>query len=146
MNYFTCDTSTIISRKLSDLPDNFLFSAVVFMELMASSKDDSQRRELELAYRDYAKDHSLIVPTIDDWLMASKVLFWLTQGRRRRSAKGKSPRLKPGATQRMALDGLIAVSARRWKTTVITDNWDDFKAIQRYCNVKLIKGPEFFKR
>lgn len=24
------------------------------------------------------------------------------------------------------------------------DNWDDFKAIQRYCNLKLIKGSAFF--
>jgi predicted nucleic acid-binding protein len=144
MAYFTCDTSTIISRKLSDLPDNFLFSSVVFMELMASAQDDSQRRQLELTYKDYAKDNSLIVPNTDDWLMASKVLYWLTQGRKR-SAKGKSPRLKPGASQRMALDVLIAVSARRWKTTVITDNWDDFKTIQRYCNVRIIRGAEFFK-
>ena len=115
------------------------------MELMASAKDDSQRRELELAYRDYAKDNSLIVPSTDDWLMTSKVLYWLAHGRKR-SAKGKSPRLKPGASQRMALDVLIAVSARRWSTTVITDNWDDFKAIQRYCNVKIVKGTEFFKQ
>lgn len=144
MAYFTCDTSTIISRKLSDLPDNFLFSSVVFMELMAGAKGDSQRRELELAYRDYGKDNSLIVPNTDDWLMASKVLYWLAQGRKR-GAKGKSPRLKPGDSQRMALDVLIAVSARRWSTTIITDNWDDFKAIQRYCNVRIVKGSEFFK-
>ena len=58
MRYYTCDTSVIISRKLSDLPDNFLFSSV--------------------------------------------------------SAIG-------------------------------TDNWDDFKAIQRYCHLKLIKGSDFFK-
>lgn len=141
MAYFTCDTSTIISRKLSDLPDNFLFSSVVFMELMASAKDDAQRRELELAYRDYERDNSLIVPDSSDWLMTSKVLYWLTHGRKRR-AKGKTPRLKPGASQRMALDVLIAVSSRRWRTTVITDNWDDFKAIQRYCNVKVIRASE----
>lgn len=144
MSYYTCDTSTIISRKLSDLPDNFLFSSVVFMELLASAKDNSQRKELELAYRYYATDHSLIVPDAGDWLMASNVLYWLAQGRRR-SAGGKSPRLRPGASQRMALDVLIAVSARRWNTTVITENWNDFKTIQHYCHVKIIKGSVFFK-
>jgi predicted nucleic acid-binding protein len=144
MAYFTCDTSTIISRKLSDLPDNFLLSSVVLMELMASAKDDSQRRQLELIYREYAKDNSLIVPSTDDWLMASKVLYWLAHGRKR-SSHGKFPRLKPGVSQRMALDVLIAVSARRWSTSIITDNWDDFRAIQRYCNVKIFKGSEFFK-
>lgn len=144
MAYFTCDTSTIISRKLSDLPDNFLLSSVVLMELMASAKDDSQRKELEILYKDYAKDRSLIIPNSDDWLLASKVLYWLAQGRRL-TERGKLLRLKPGATQRMALDALIAVSARRCSATVITDNWNDFKAIQRYCNVKLVKGSEFFK-
>lgn len=75
MAYFTFDTSTIISRKLSDLPDNFLLSSVVLMELMASAKDNSLRKELELLYQDYAKDRSLIIPNSDDWLLASKVLY-----------------------------------------------------------------------
>jgi predicted nucleic acid-binding protein len=144
MAYFTCDTSTIISRKLSDLPDNFLFSSVVFMELMASANDDILRKVYEHAYRSYQKDGSLILPDANDWLMASKVLYWLTQGRRR-GARGDAPRLKPGAAQRMALDVLIAVSARRYDATVITENWDDFKAIQHFCKFKLAKGSEFFK-
>ena len=45
----------------------------------------------------------------------------------------------------MALDALLAVSARRWKTTVVTENWNDFKSIQRFCNVKLIKATLFFQ-
>lgn len=143
MEYFTIDTSTVISRKLSDLPDNFLFSGVVFMELMASAKDDSRRRTLESNYRQYAKDNSLITPDADDWLMTGKVLFWLAQGRKR-EAKGKFPRLIPGASQRMALDVLIAVSARRWRAAVITDNWNDFRSIQNYCDVKIVKASEFF--
>jgi predicted nucleic acid-binding protein len=53
--------------------------------------------------------------------------------------------MRPGASQKMVLDALIATSARRWKATVITDNWDDFKAIQRYCNVKIVRGSELFK-
>jgi len=44
----------------------------------------------------------------------------------------------------MALDTLIATSARRWKATVVTDNWTDFKAIQYYCDVKIVKGSDFF--
>ena len=44
----------------------------------------------------------------------------------------------------MALDVLIAVSARRWKAAVVTENWLDFKAIQRYCNVTIIKASTFF--
>ncbi len=144
MPYFTIDTSTIISRKLLDLPDNFLFSSVVLMELMAGANDDSRQKAWQRAYREYEKDNSLIVPDVEDWLMSSKVLYWLTNARKKK-AKGKSPKLKQGATQRMALDVLLAVSARRWRTTVITDNWADFRAIQYYCDVKLVKASEFFK-
>lgn len=145
MPYFTCDTSTVISRKLLDLPDNFLLSAVVLMALMAGASDATEFKRYQALSRDYSKDHSLIVPNSDDWFLASKVLYWLAQARRRHPG-GRLLRLKPGATQRLALDSLIAASARRWKATVITENWDDFKAIQRYCNVKLVKGADFFGR
>lgn len=141
---YTFDTSVVISRKVSEIPDNFLFSAVVLMELMASAKDESERKRYETLARDYKRDNSLITPSLDDWLLSSKILYWLNQGRRKRSG-GKALRLKPGASQRMALDALIATSARRWNATIITDNWDDFKAIQRYCKIKLMRGADFFK-
>ncbi|HMF56716.1 MAG TPA: hypothetical protein VK619_10270, partial [Pyrinomonadaceae bacterium] len=88
--------------------------------------------------------NSLIVPDVDDWLMASRVLYWLSQGRRRR-AKGRALRLMPGASQRMALDVLIAVSAKSYDAIVVTENWDDFKAIQHYYKFRLARGSEFFK-
>jgi predicted nucleic acid-binding protein len=144
MAYFVCDTSTYISRKLSELPDNFLFSSIVLMELMASANDDAQRKIYEQVHRAYAKDNSLIVPDENDWLMASKVLYWLSQGRRR-SSKGQALRLKPGASQRMAMDVLLAVSAKSYDAMVVTENWNDFKAIQHYYKFKLAKGSDFFK-
>jgi hypothetical protein len=70
MAYYVCDTSTYISRKLSDLPDNFLFSSIVLMELMAGAIDDSQRKVYEQVHRAYARDNSLIVPDVDDWLLS----------------------------------------------------------------------------
>jgi predicted nucleic acid-binding protein len=148
MPYFTYDTSVIISRSLVDLPGvsgSFLMSAVVLMELTASARDDSQRKVYERLFREHKEDNSLIVPDEDDWLLASRILYWLAQSRRR-SLKGKLRRLPMGASQRMALDVLIAASARRWRATVVTDNWDDFKAIQRYCNTKIAKAADFFRR
>jgi len=144
MPYYTFDTSVVNSRKVIDIPDNFLFSSVVLLELIASAKDESERKRYEALARDYRNDNSLIVPNFEDWLLASRILHWLSQDRKKK-AGGRAPRSKPGATQRMALDTLIAVSARRWKATVVTNNWDDFKAIQRYCNVNLIKSSKFFK-
>ena len=147
MPYFTYDTSVLISRKLTDfraMPQGFLLSAIVLMELIAGVDDNSRRKFYERVFLQYQKNNSLIVPNEDDWLLASKVLYLLTQARKR-SQKGKLQRLAPGASQRLALDVLIAVSARRWKAHVVTENWTDFKAIQRYCNTTIIKAANFFQ-
>ena len=147
MAYFTYDTSVLISRKLTDfheMPQRFLMSAVVQMELIAGAEDPSRRKFYERAFRQYRKDNSLIVPNDDDWLLASKILFLLTHARKR-AQKGKLRRLPPGASQRLALDVLIAVSARRWNAHVVTENWADFKAIQRYCNTTIVKAGNFFR-
>ena len=147
MPYFTCDTSVIISRKLEELPGrsgNFLMSGVVLMELTASARDDSQRKLYERLFRKYSEDNSLMIPNEEDWLQACKVLYWLTQSRRR-GLGGKLKRLPAGASQRMALDVLIAVSARRWRATVVTENWNDFKLIERFTRTKIIKASAFFQ-
>ena len=147
MPYFTYDTSVIVSRKLSlhEMPRNFVMSAVVMMELMSSAADGSRRKSYERFFRQFQEDNLLIVPNVDDWLLAAKIMFLLTQDRKR-AGKGKLKRLPPGASQRLALDVLIAVSARRWKAQVVTENWGDFKAIQRYCNATIIKAAQFFRR
>jgi predicted nucleic acid-binding protein len=147
MPYFTYDTSVIIARKIRDLremPQDFLMSAVVLMELIASAADTSVRKTYEQLFHQYRRDKLLITPNDDDWLLAAKIMFLLTQ-ERRRDGKGRLKRLPPGASQRLALDVLIAVSARRWRAQVVTENWADFKAIQRYCNATIIKAAQFFK-
>lgn len=146
MPYFTYDTSVIISRKvdLRDMPPTFLLSSVVLMELAAGAIDVSQRKVFEQLFLQYQKDKSLIVPTEDDWLIAAKILFLLTHARKRLH-RGKLQRLASGASQRLALDVLI-VSARRWKAQVVTENWTDFKAIQRYCNTTIVKAASFFSK
>lgn len=147
MPYFTYDTSVIVSRRLFDLrdmPPTFLLSSVVLMELSAGAIDGSRRKGYEQLFLQYQKEKLLIVPTENDWLLASKILFLLTHARKR-SHRGNLPRLAPGASQRLALDVLIAVSARRWRAQVVTENWTDFKAIQRYCNTMIIKATNFFQ-
>jgi len=147
MAYFTYDTSVLIGRKLIDLRSRtkgLLLSSVVFLELTTSANDDSERKYYESVFHYYEQENSLIVPNEADWLLASKILFWLTR-RRRRVDGGRLRRLDPGMSQRMALDALIAASARRWKAAVVTDNWDHFKAIQYFCGVELIKASDFFR-
>ena len=147
MPYFTYDTSVCISRKLTEfheMPRDFRMSAVVLMELIAGAHDESRRKFHEVTFRQYQTSNLLIVPNEDDWLLAAKILFLLTHARRH-VQKGKLQKLPPGASQRLALDVLIAVSARRWRAQVVTENWSDFKAIQRYCNATIIKAAQFFK-
>src|SRR5437867_13030541 len=111
MPYFTYDTSVIISRKVMDLPGlpgSYLWSAVVLMELLTSARDDSQRKLYERLFRQYQQDNSLIVPDENDWLLASRLLYWLSQSRIL-TLKAKLTRLPTGVSQRMALDVLIAL-------------------------------------
>jgi predicted nucleic acid-binding protein len=143
VSLITFDTSVIIAYKVTELPQNFVLSAVVIAELTASASDDSTRKVYEAMRRELQKDYALIIPNDDDWLTASRILFWLTQGRKKK-AGGKTPKLIAGASRRMFLDALIAVSARRVEATVVTNDWDDFKAIQYYCPVKLKRGSKYF--
>jgi len=146
MPYFTYDTSIIVSKKLTDLermPQSFVMSAVVLLELMAGAEDRSIRKFWEGIFSHYQKRNLLIVPTVEDWLLAAKVLNLLAHSRKLLQ-KGKLRRLPPGISQRLALDALIAVSARRWKAQVVTENWADFKAIQRYCNTTIVRAATFF--
>ncbi len=147
MAYFTYDTSVCISRNIDfqKIPRNFLLSAPVMMELMAGDPNESRRKFFKEVFHQFQKDDLIIVPTADDWLVAANVLHLLTRARRRLQ-KGKLQRLPPGASQRLALDVLIAVSARRWKAQVVTENWTDFKAIQRYCNTTIIRAATFFRK
>jgi predicted nucleic acid-binding protein len=130
MAYFTYDTSVIISRNVTGLftmPGSFLLSAMVLMELSAGAADATERKVYEMLFSGYHKEGRLIIPNYEDWLLTSKILFLLTQSRRR-SERGRLKRLPPGASQRLALDVLIAVSARRWKAQIVTENWTDFKS------------------
>ena len=120
-------------------------SAVVLMELMAGANDRSYQKVYEQVFRHYQKNNLLIIPTYDDWFTTSKILYLLTQGRKRMQ-KGRIRPLPPGVSQHLALDVLIAVSARRWKAKVVTEIWADFKAIQRYCNTRIVRAAQFFKQ
>jgi predicted nucleic acid-binding protein len=145
MPIYTFDTSFIISNKLSVYPDNFLFSDVVLLELIGSASDESIFKQHQNTRRIFKEDGKLIIPNADDWLMAGKVLFWLEQGKRKGN-RGNAPPKRPGATQRMALDALIAISARRYKAIVVTENFDDFSAIKYYCDFRLMRGAEFLNK
>jgi predicted nucleic acid-binding protein len=45
---------------------------------------------------------------------------------------------------RITHDVLIARTAKRAGVMVVTDNVRDFEAIQRFCNIRLTSGEEYF--
>jgi predicted nucleic acid-binding protein len=145
MSKFTFDTSIVIANKLPEISGNFLLSDVVVLELIAGASDATRFKQIQQLRKLYSDSDLLITPNEDDWLMAGKILYWLEQGARKKNL-GKAPPKKSGATQRMALDVLLAVSARRHKVTLVTDNWRDFNAIQYYCNFKLAGSTEFLAK
>jgi len=104
------DTSVVIAYRVRELPARFLLSAVVLAELTAAAPDDSTRKDYAAMRRRYGKLGALVVPTDDDWLTASRILFWLSRGRKKRAGANR-PKLIPGASQRAFFDDLIAVRA-----------------------------------
>jgi predicted nucleic acid-binding protein len=145
MTKFTFDTSFVVAARLSEVPGNFLLSDVVALELIAAAVDETRYKQLQQLRKSYLDSGLLIVHNSDDWLLAGKILYWLEQGTRKKN-RGKAPPKKPGATQRMALDVLLAVGARRYKATVVTENWRDFNAIKYYCEFKVMRRVEFLAK
>ena len=136
MPRYTFDTNIIKGYKVEQLPENFYMSSVVLSELMTGAVDKSEFDGYQETWRRHAKDGTLIIPTEANWLAQE----------RRRKGGGKAPRWTPSAKQELAMDALIATSARREGVTVVTND-TDFDAIQYYCKtLKLVRGSDFFKR
>ena len=139
----TYDTNVFITRKPAYFPAGFVMSAVVMQELAAGAVDDSELKLLHAAHRAYEKEGRLLVPLGDDWWQAGKVLNSLLRGLKSKR-EGLTPKLPHTEKHRIISDVLIAVTARRAKATIITDNLKDFEKIGRYCNVRMISAHEFF--
>jgi predicted nucleic acid-binding protein len=89
------------------------------------------------------KAKRLLVPTVQDWIEAGKILNRLLRGLKSKN-KGKTPKLPGQETQRIIRDVLIARCVKRAGGTLVTDNLKDFNAIQRFCRVKIRSGRQFF--
>jgi hypothetical protein len=141
----TYDTNVFITRKPAYFPAGFVMSAVVMQELAAGAADDSELKQLNAAHRAYHSEGRLLVPVADDWWRAGKVLNSLLRGLKSKRG-GLTPRLSAGEKNRIVSDVLIAVTARRAKALVVTDNLKDFQKIGYYCDVRVVSAAEFFGR
>jgi len=144
MSKVTFDTNIFISRKYNQLPENFYMSVVVLQELVAGAQDEAELKALAVARREYEKSERLLIPTAEDWWLVGKVIYALQKGLKSQRG-GLTPKMSADQKYRITHDVLIARTAKRVGVTVVTDNVKDFEAIQRFCNVRLVSGDNYFR-
>lgn len=71
------------------------------------------------------------------------ILNALQRGRKSKKT-GLTPKISIEEKYRITNDVLIARTARGAGVAIVTDNVKDFERIQNFCNVRLIKGSEYF--
>ena len=141
----TYDSDIFIKHKPAQFPAGFYMSIVVLQELLAGARDSEAIKEFEAAYRDYEKANRLLVPTAEDWWHVGLILNALQRGRRSKKS-GLIPKISIGEKYRITNDVLIARTARRAGVAIVTDNVKDFDRIKNFCNVRLVKATDFFRR
>ena len=143
MPLVTFDTCIFIKYKPSFLPPGFRMTAVVLQELTAGAASDKEVKLWNQVQKIREKDGTLLVPNAEDWWMAGKVLNSLLRGLKSAN-KGKTPKLSNDEIQRIIRDTLIARVCKRDGITLVTDNLEDFNKIKKFCNVKIIRGNDYF--
>jgi predicted nucleic acid-binding protein len=139
----TYDSNIFIKHKPARLPAGFYMSIVVLQELLSGAKDSGATKELEAAYQYYRKAGRVLVPDIDDWWQVGLILNAMQRGRKSKKS-GLIPKISIEEKYRITNDVLIARTARRAAVAIVTDNVKDFERIKKFCNVRVIKGAEFF--
>jgi predicted nucleic acid-binding protein len=139
------DTSVYISYKkllyLYPAPD--YSSLVVFQELIAGANDGKEVKLLINELEHQRKTKKLLVPGIEEWTEAGKILFNHLREQSLSDPARKRPRLGHEKKQSIIRDVLIAVSAKKKGVTVVSDN-EDFALIRRYYKFQWISAKQFF--
>jgi predicted nucleic acid-binding protein len=100
-------------------------SAVVLQELYAGTAASS-RGVVEELENSFAQENNILVPDLSDWIGAGKMLA---------SIAAKYGYEKIGRS-RLTNDALIAASASRAGTRVLTTNGRDFARLAEFCNLR----------
>jgi hypothetical protein len=137
------DTSIFIAYKPAVLPAGFAMSAVVIQELAAGAADKTDLQYLDALRRAHEKAGTLLTPNSEDWWLAGKVLNSLLR-RLKSEARGATPRVPKIDQWRIVRDVLIARTAKRVGAVVVTENVKDFQRIRKFCNVRLMRGRDYF--
>jgi predicted nucleic acid-binding protein len=113
------DAALTLRRLATDAP--LWLSSVVLEELYAGA-DDRDRHVVERLERDFDKAKRILVPNLNDWTRAGRMLARL-------AAKHHYERVGQG---RLTNDALIATSAGRLGIRVITANERDFSKLAEF--------------
>jgi len=111
-------------------PRTFL-AAVVSAELRAGALDEAGRRIVVDLVTRFDRLGRVVVPSGGSWNDAGDILARLAQ---------REPGLRT-KVRTLWNDALIALSARQIGATVVTENLDDFRLLQRYVRFKLEAAP-----
>jgi predicted nucleic acid-binding protein len=117
------DTALPVQRWAREAP--LWLSAVVLEELYAGA-GRSDWRLLEKLERDFDRAKRILVPNLNDWSMAGRVLARVAE-------KYGFERIERA---RLTNDALIAASAGRAGITVLTANERDFARLAEFCPVR----------
>jgi predicted nucleic acid-binding protein len=113
------DATLAIRRLSGDSP--LWLSSVVLEELYAGAAD-RERRVIERLERDFDRAKRILVPNLNDWAQAGKVLARL-------AAKYDYEQIGQG---RLTNDALIAMSAGRLGIQVLTANERDYRRLAEF--------------
>ncbi len=141
----TFDTNIFISRKITpaDFPGGFYLSAVVLQELVAGAPDEASVKAFGAMRTVFEKKNHILVPLLEDWWQAGRVLNSLQRGRRS-PVTGQIPKISVEERLRITNDVLLARIARREGVVVVTDNTGDFDKIRPLCAAKTLSGEDYF--
>ena len=141
----TFDTNIFIARKqqLLDLPGGFYLSAIVLQELVAGAPDEAAVKKFAVMRDVYEKKGRVLVPDLEDWWQAGRILNSLQRGRRS-PVTGQIPKISIDERLRITNDVLLARTAKREGVVIVTDNAGDFDKIRPLCAIKTVSGEDYF--
>ena len=113
------DAGPAVARFVAE--NDIWLSAVVLEELYAGAPE-RDRHVVELIESRFDKESRILVPDLDDWIQAGKVLSRL-------AAKYDYEKI---GRNRLTNDALMAMSAARAGVTVVTANVRDFRRLAEF--------------
>jgi predicted nucleic acid-binding protein len=97
-------------------------SAVVLEELYAGARE-GDRHVVEQIEHQFDKESRILLPELDDWIQAGKVL----------SRLAATYDYETIGRNRLTNDALMAMSAARAGVTIVTANVRDFRRLAEFC-------------